>query len=796
MFLRTKLTWLIFFISISSFAQTFTRSYGGTGNEYGRWITQTPDSGFAIGGTSSTFSNGANDLYLVRTDKFGDTLWTRHFGGTANELFASVEVCADSGFVLAGTTYSFGTGTPTYSNWYVVRTDKHGNTLWTNTYGVYTNDLMYHAKPTADGGLLLMGYSDQGGWAKGTVIKTNAAGSASWTYYMGSSGNSYAYESLQDTNGQYICTGSTLSGTFQVLLQRVSTSGTVLYSKTYHSSGQYADGGISIVPAHGGGFMVLGLYGNYGSYNVWLLRVDQNLDTLWTRKLPGILSVGQLWVKDASIARCSDGYVLCGSGITSGHTDVKLIKVDTAGNQVWTKYYGGPGEHYGFKVISTNDNGLAACGYDYNATNTDFFIVKTDSAGDIAPPIPPVAFAGNNGSICAGDTFILGSSTAANYNSLRWSSSGTGHFSDSTILYPVYYPSAADQTAGSVVLSLNALASGYTAALSTCTLTIYPLPVPQITGLNTAFCIDALPVQASGLPSGGTFSGTAITPSGYFTPGNAAPGALTVTYHYTHPLTTCSSNDSLTITIHPLPAISVSNPSPLGICPGDTVQLSATLSQGASCHWLWNGNAVPGSQDSALIVSDTGYYQAVALSSQGCRDTSAQVDVFFHPVPVVSLGQDTVVCSDEAVWLDAGAGQTAYLWSTGASTQSILFDSTGLGVGNHHIWVNVSNSFGCSASDTMEVVFVDCTGIMEPDANHGIIAYPNPFSNYLIIHHNATISTDAIISILDVNGRTVMQEKIFAPSTILYPGHLPPGVYFLIFRNDPNTSPLKIVKQD
>lgn len=796
MLLKEKLTLLILLITLSASSQTFTRTYGGSGAEYGKWITQTPDSGFAILGTSSTYTNGSNDLYLVRTDKYGDTLWTKNFGGTGNEIAASVEVCPDTGFIIAGTTYSFGAGAPTNSNWYYIRTDKNGMVQWTKNSGTgYENDMMFHARPAAGGGFLLMGNTNQGGWAKGTVIKTDAYGDAVWTKYMGSSGNSYAYESLIDSLGNYICSGSTLAGDFQVLLQKYNAAGTVLTSKTFHSSGQYADGGISITPAHGGGYMVLGLYGNYGSYNVWMLRVDDNLDTLWTRMLPGYYSVGQLWQKDASIARCAGGYLLCGSGITSGHTDVKLIKVDTLGNLIWTKYHGGPDEHYGYKGITTSDGGFAACGFYYTTTISDFFLVKTDSAGNVAPQVPPVAFAGNGGAICSGDSFVLSTATAGNYVTLRWYTNGSGVFSDTTVLNPVYYPSAADQTTGSVVLTLKALSPGYTAALSSCTLTIHPNPLPQISGLNASYCADAIPVQASANPAGGTFSGNGITSSGLFNAGLAGVGNSSIYYQYTHPVTGCKGFDTMAVTIHPVPVVSLNPLTSVGICNGDSTNLIATISSGAACKWLWNGIEIAGATDTLLKAYSTGYYKAVATTSFGCTDTSNQVNVFLHPDPVVSLGPDSILCAGDMISIGAGTGFSSYLWSTGASTQSITLDTTGLGIGTHPAWVQVSNPFGCRATDTMLVEFIDCSSITSMDPFTDIRVFPNPFHDQLIVELPNKEASDYQLCISDIAGRPVLYLSANQPVQRCSLEHLPAGVYFLLGSNQVTKFCLKLIKQ-
>jgi hypothetical protein len=776
-------------------AQTFMKSYGGPGDEYGRWITQTPDSGYAIAGTSSYYTNGLRDIYLVRIDRYGDTLWTKHYGGTANELFASVEVCPDSGFIIAGTTYSFGTGTPTYSNWFVIKTDKDGNQVWTNTYGTYSNDLMFHARPTSDGGFLLMGYMDIGGWAKGTVIKTNSTGYAMWTSYMGSSGNSYAYESIEEANGQFVCSGSTLSGTFQVLLQRLSASGSVITSKTYHSSGQYADGGLSMVPAHGGGYMVLGIYGNYGSYNVWLLRVDANLDTLWTKTLPGYLSVPQLWSKDVSINRVSDGYILCGTGINAGNSDIKLIRVDTAGNLIWTKFYGGPGEHYGYKAITTPEGGIAACGMNYNGGNFyDFFVMVADSAGNIAPPTPPLANAGPGGNICAGDSFPVPNASASNFNALHWTTSGTGYFSDTTILNPVYYPSANDNTTGTIILTLSAMASGYSNAVSVCTLTIHPLPIITISGLNSDYCLDAAPVSVTGQPLGGNFSGNGISPQGLFNPLSAGTGSHTVYYHYTDPASQCSGTDSVVISVHPVPVAAIITSSPVALCPGDSALLSATISTGSNCHWLWNSIPLPGAIDTILFAGTTGQYQAVATTIFGCTDTSGIVEVVLYQKPAITLGHDTSICSGDQILIDAGSGYSAYLWSNGAVSQSVLIDSSGVGNGFIDVWVRIWDMNGCENGDTVTITFVDCTGLLSRPAKLPLKVFPNPFRNHFTVSFDAGSSLTIDYMLQDVQGQTVMKQELVSSPYTISTDQLSPGIYFLVISDGAQTVRHKIIR--
>ncbi|MCH7760462.1 hypothetical protein IIA15_03545 [candidate division TA06 bacterium] len=75
--------------SVSSFAQiTFERIYGGAADDEGRSVQQTvPDGGYIITGWTESFGAGSRDVYLVKTDSLGDTLWTRTYGGTKILVF-------------------------------------------------------------------------------------------------------------------------------------------------------------------------------------------------------------------------------------------------------------------------------------------------------------------------------------------------------------------------------------------------------------------------------------------------------------------------------------------------------------------------------------------------------------------------------------------------------------------------------------------------------------------------------------------------------------------------------------
>jgi hypothetical protein len=110
----------------------WSKTYGGELNEEGFSVEQTYDHGYAFLGFTNSFGNGGYDVYLVRTDSNGNFQWQRTYGGADWDFGYSIHQLADSGFVIAGQTYSFGQGN---GDVYVIRTDKNGDSLWTRTVG-------------------------------------------------------------------------------------------------------------------------------------------------------------------------------------------------------------------------------------------------------------------------------------------------------------------------------------------------------------------------------------------------------------------------------------------------------------------------------------------------------------------------------------------------------------------------------------------------------------------------------------------------------------------------------------
>ncbi|MCP4631383.1 MAG: T9SS type A sorting domain-containing protein, partial [candidate division Zixibacteria bacterium] len=173
-------------------------------------VQQTTDGGYIIAGETGSYGAGNRDSYLIKTDSSGDTLWTQTYGGASHDIAESVQQTTDGGYILGGYTESYGAGN---RDFYLIKTDSSGDTLWTRTYGGAAYDYAESVQQTTDGGYIMTGYTSSfgAGGADCYLIKTDSSGDTLWTRTYGGAIYDMAYSVQQTTDGGYIVAGGTNS---------------------------------------------------------------------------------------------------------------------------------------------------------------------------------------------------------------------------------------------------------------------------------------------------------------------------------------------------------------------------------------------------------------------------------------------------------------------------------------------------------------------------------------------------------------------------------------------------------
>jgi hypothetical protein len=321
------------------FGQGWEQIINGTEDDVGYSVQQTNDGGYIVVGITALgipVVGWGGNIWLVKTDVQGDTLWTKTYGGDDADRGYSVQQTTDGGYIITGSTRSFGNGSlPGQSgdDVWLIKTDSQGDTLWTKTYGGSGGDDGKSVEQTNDGGYIITGSTSSFGNGSEDLylIKTNSQGDTSWTKTYGGVNYDYGH-SVQQTNDL--------------------------------------------------GYIVTGMTGGIGGSYVWLIKTDSQGDTSWTKTYgDGNNDYGR------SVEQTSDsGYVIAGMTTSTSalSTDVYLIKTDSQGDTSWTCTYGGFGFQEGWSVKQTSDDGYIIAGFNIITNlDDDLYLIKTDGCGNL-----------------------------------------------------------------------------------------------------------------------------------------------------------------------------------------------------------------------------------------------------------------------------------------------------------------------------------------------------------------------------------------------------------------------------
>ena len=296
----------------SSGNEQWNKTFGGSEAEFGFSVQQTFDGGYILAGVTRSFGVSNWDFWLIKTDPNGDEEWNKTFGGSYSEYAYSVQQTSDGGYILVGSTYSSGTG---LADIWLVKTDPNGDEEWNKIFGGSDKEEAYSVQQTLDGGYILCGSTKSfgaGNWDF-WLVKTDSSGNEQWNKTFGGSDLDYAYSVQQSSDGGYILCGGTKSfgaGNDDVWLVKTDSSGNEQWNKTFGGSSN--DHAISVQQTSDDGYILAGNTGSFGTEhsNIWLIKTDSNGNKEWNRRLGGFDSDEVSCLQQTS----DGGYVLCGYG--------------------------------------------------------------------------------------------------------------------------------------------------------------------------------------------------------------------------------------------------------------------------------------------------------------------------------------------------------------------------------------------------------------------------------------------------------------------------------------------------
>ncbi|MEO8404276.1 MAG: BACON domain-containing carbohydrate-binding protein [Chitinophagaceae bacterium] len=368
----------------------------------------TPDGGIVLAGTTSSNdgdvhkNHGLRDAWIVKLNAGGDTVWTKTYGGTLDDNATSIVAATDGGYIVAGSTKS--TDGDIHANHgdadlWVLKLNANGDTLWTKTYGGSATEGNGFIVTAPDGGYVISGFTaSNNGDVQGNhggedmwLIKIDRNGALLWSHVYGGSNLDEVRAITATPDGGFVLAGLTDSNDqdvtgfhipvfigFDMWVVKVDGNGNKLWA---HALGGTFDDVAIAVTSSASGYVVTGYTtSNNGDvpdyhgpatpfyHDMLAIKLDNDGNKLWAHAFGGSREEYGL-----AVASTSDGGYILAGGTSSidgdvapgyhgngGTLDMWILKIDKDGNKQWNKTIGSTGDDYPFSVVPVPEGFIIA----------------------------------------------------------------------------------------------------------------------------------------------------------------------------------------------------------------------------------------------------------------------------------------------------------------------------------------------------------------------------------------------------------------------------------------------------
>jgi hypothetical protein len=326
----------------------WSRSFGGSADDAAVDVTPTPDGGYLVAGTTGSFGAGGRDVWLLKLDAAGGVDWEQAYGGGGDDQAVAVVPIAPGQYTIVGSTDSFGAGS---TDVWALRVDGAGTILGQTTYGSNRIEATIAADVGAGGGVVIAGSvpSPGIGGSDGFAFELDASGQLLWQFAYGGNGRNALASIVRLQAGGYALAGTSLPGPVgldhQIWALRLDAAGNLLWSNLYGGS-DGLETAAEITETTAGDLVLSSVSASFTpTHASWVLRlnpVDGSIlaQDAWQLQLPGLAFPTTL---GSAVAPDSAGGYLSGA-IVFDHPgpQVWVVQHDVAGNPVWQRLYTHP----------------------------------------------------------------------------------------------------------------------------------------------------------------------------------------------------------------------------------------------------------------------------------------------------------------------------------------------------------------------------------------------------------------------------------------------------------------------
>jgi len=303
------------------------KTFGGEDDDVANSIQQTTDGGYIVAGWTESLSSGRQDIYILKLNSKGEVQWQKTFGGRNDDEAKSIQQTTDGGYIVAGWTKSFSSGKDAY----ILKLNSKGEVQWQKTFGGKDDDVANSIQQTTDDGYIVAGctYSFGSGEEDVYILKLNSKGEVQWQKTFGGRNDDEAKSIQQTTDGGYIVAGWTksFSSGKDAYILKLNSKGEDEWQKTF--GGKYDDEANWIRQTTDGGYIVAGWTKSFGSggLDAFVLKLNSKGEDEWQKAFGG-----KYYDEANSIQETTDGgYIVAGWtwSFGSGEGDAYILKLNS-----------------------------------------------------------------------------------------------------------------------------------------------------------------------------------------------------------------------------------------------------------------------------------------------------------------------------------------------------------------------------------------------------------------------------------------------------------------------------------
>ena len=250
-------------------------------DEQGGKIIQTEDNGYLVVGNRTHEQRGDSDVWLIKTNSQGDSTWTKTYGGLGDDIGSDIIQIENNGYILVGSTKSY---EEEDYDILIVKIDDSGNEEWVQSYGIGSNDFGQAILESRNGGYMIQflveGYGN-GNTSVG-LLRIDLNGNLIWSKAFGGTINTKSRMFSTINSSEYISVCSQINystNSSNAWLIKINDNGEIIWEKTFGKYGE--DAGFSVIPTLDSGFIITGKSNslennNENLFDLWILKTDSN----------------------------------------------------------------------------------------------------------------------------------------------------------------------------------------------------------------------------------------------------------------------------------------------------------------------------------------------------------------------------------------------------------------------------------------------------------------------------------------------------------------------------------------